>query len=47
MSSAQTFPNAPLPTPKQVKARTSVLRQGWRFAVLNMKMLTMVTKGHH
>jgi hypothetical protein len=47
MSDTTTFPDAPLPTPQQVKARTNVLRQGWRFAVLNMKMLGMVRKGHH
>lgn len=42
-----TFPNAPLPDAKEVKARTSVVRQAWRFAILNVKMITMVTKGHH
>jgi hypothetical protein len=42
-----TFPNAPLPDQKEVKARTSVVRQAWRFAILNVRMITMVTKRHH
>lgn len=42
-----TFPNAPLPDEKELKARTSVVRQAWRFAILNVKMITMVSKGHH
>jgi hypothetical protein len=42
-----TFPNAPLPDEKEVKARTNVVRQAWRFAILHVKMITMVTKGHH
>jgi hypothetical protein len=44
---ATSFPQAQLPDAKQTKARTSVLRQGWRFVVLNVKMITMVNKGHH
>jgi hypothetical protein len=47
MSHTSTFSDAPQPTPKEVKARSNVLRQGWRFAVLNVKMLDMVRKGHH
>jgi hypothetical protein len=42
-----TFPHAPLPRERELKARTSLLRQAFRFAVLNLKMITMVTKGHH
>ncbi len=42
-----TFPDAPQPDPKDIKARNSFLKQGWRFAVLNLKMITMVNKGHH
>ena len=42
-----TFPDAPQPDAKQIKARTSVLKQGWRFAVLNLKVITMVNKGQH
>lgn len=41
------FPQAPLPDEKELKARSSLLRQLGRFAVLNLKMITMVNKGHH
>lgn len=47
MNHVTTFPDAPLPSEKELRARTSVIRQGWRFAVLNLKMLAMVTKAHH
>ncbi len=47
MENPTTFPDAPLPDAKEVKSRRNLLRQGWRFAVLNLKMITMVTKGHH
>ncbi|MEI2784327.1 MAG: hypothetical protein V9E82_01295 [Candidatus Nanopelagicales bacterium] len=42
-----TFPQAPQPSAKELKARTSVVRQAWRFAILNTKMILMVSKGHH
>lgn len=47
MSNLTTFPDAPEPDTKEIKARNSIVRQTWRFAVLNVKMITMVTKGHH
>ena len=47
MSNLTTFPSAPLPSDKELRARRNVVRQAWRFVVLNGKMLTMVTKGHH
>lgn len=47
MDNLTTFPDAPQPDAHEIKARTSFLRQGWRFAVLNLKMIAMVTKGHH
>lgn len=47
MTDVTTFPEAHLPDEKEIKARNSLVRQGWRFAVLNLKMITMVTKGHH
>ena len=47
MENLTTFPDAPLPDDKEVKFRRNLLRQGWRFAVLNLKIITMVTKGHH
>jgi hypothetical protein len=47
MSGPRTFPDAPAPDRKELTSRRSVVRQGWRFAVLNLKMLAMVRKGHH
>lgn len=47
MSDVTTFPSAPRPTAEQLKARTSMPRQIWRFALLNIKMMAMVRKGHH
>ena len=47
MSNLTTFPNAPLPTESQVRARSNLFIQVTRFAVLNFKMIVMVTKGHH
>jgi hypothetical protein len=47
MSNLTTFPNAPLPSDAQVRARKNILIQAGRFAVLNVKMILMVTKGHH
>lgn len=47
MSNVTSFPEAPLPDAKQIKQRTNVVLQSWRFAVLNLKMLGMVRKGHH
>ena len=47
MSNLTTFPNALLPTERQVRARSNLFIQAARFAVLNVKMIVMVTKGHH
>ena len=47
MSNLTTFPNAPLPTESQLRARKNLFVQVGRFAVLNVKMILMVTKGHH
>ncbi len=47
MDNVTTFDEAPIPDDKELKSRKNILVQGWRFAVLNMKMITMVTKGHH
>jgi hypothetical protein len=47
MSHLTTFPDARIPTEKEVRQRKNVLIQGWRFAILNLKMIAMVTKGHH
>lgn len=42
-----TFDSAPLPTKSQERARNNLLIQAWRFAILNLKMIAMVRKGHH
>ena len=47
MSTVTTFPNARVPSAGEVKARGNLFVQAWRFAVLNTKMIVMVTKGHH
>lgn len=47
MSSLTTFPAARVPSDAEVRARTNVLVQLWRFAILNVKMIVMVSKGHH
>ncbi len=47
MSNLTTFPNAPQPTAAEIRARKNVLIQFARFTVLNLKMIVMVTKGHH
>jgi len=47
MSNLSSFSQAPLPTDSQIRARRNLLVQAWRFAVLNVRMIVMVTKGHH
>ncbi len=37
---------APLPTSKELKRRNNPIIQLSRFAVLNIKMLKIITKGH-
>jgi hypothetical protein len=37
---------APLPTRSTLRRRRSLVLQTWRFALLNLKMLRMVRKGH-
>lgn len=39
--------NAPLPTKKTLRRRSSLWYQAWRFVALNLRMLTMITKGSH
>ncbi|WP_407343326.1 hypothetical protein [Pengzhenrongella phosphoraccumulans] len=38
---------APLPTERTLRQRKSVLAQLWRFALINVRMIRMVRKGHH
>lgn len=47
MSHVTTFPDAMQPTKAEVRARYNVFVQLWRFALLNLKMLGMIRKGHH
>lgn len=47
MTEPRSFPDAMAPTPGQMRARTNLLVQAWRFAVLNLKMIAMVRKGEH
>ena len=39
--------SAPLPTEQTLRRRKSLVFQLWRFAALNLRMLTMITKGSH
>ena len=47
MSNQTTFPDARIPTDGELRARKNILVQAWRFAILNLKMIAMVSKGHH
>ena len=47
MSNLTTFPNARKPSARELGMRSNVLYQLWRFVVLNIKMIVMVTLGHH
>ena len=39
--------SAPLPTRQTLHRRQNLFVQVWRFAALNLRMLTMITKGSH
>lgn len=47
MSNPISFPNARKPSARELSMRSNVLYQFWRFIVLNVKMIIMVTLGHH
>jgi hypothetical protein len=47
MDNLTTFPEAHVPDEKELKSRKNVFVQGMRFAVLNLKMIAMINKGHH
>lgn len=47
MGNLTTFPDAHLPSSSELKARRNIFIQVFRFAVLNVKMIVMVGKGHH
>jgi hypothetical protein len=38
---------APLPTASTLHRRQNLLFQAWRFVALNLRFLTMITKGDH
>lgn len=38
---------APAPTDKTIRRRTSVPLQGYRFAAVSLRMLKMIRKSHH
>jgi len=38
---------APLPTASTLRRRQNLVVQAWRFAALNFRFLTMITKGDH
>lgn len=39
--------SSPLPTPRTLRMRTLIPYQLWRFLWINVRMIGMVTKGHH
>lgn len=47
MSNAKTITGAYVPSKREVRARSNLFIQFWRFIILNFKMIVMVTKGHH
>ena len=46
-NAASDISRAPLPTTATLRRRQNPLFQLWRFAVLNLRFLTMITKGDH
>jgi len=38
---------APLPTASTLRRRKNLLFQTWRFVALNIRFMTMITKGNH
>lgn len=38
---------APLPTSSTLRMRKNLVFQFYRFAVINLKMVKMILKGHH
>jgi len=44
---AASIASSPLPTDQTLRRRKSLVFQLWRFAALNLRMLTMITKGSH
>jgi hypothetical protein len=47
MSDVVSFTHSQVPTEKEINARTNLLVQLIRFVSLNLRMLKMISKGHH
>ena len=47
MNATEQFPDARVPSVREVQARGNLIVQMWRFTILNLKMLRMITNGHH
>jgi len=47
MNNITQFAEARVPSDSEVRARGNLLIQVWRFAILNLKMMRMITHGHH
>ena len=45
-ATAERIAVAPLPTDRTLRLRSNVAFQLWRFAVINLRMLRMIRKGH-
>ena len=43
---AERTASAPLPTDRTLRLRSNVPFQLWRFAVINLRMIRMIRKGH-
>ena len=44
---AASIASSPLPTEQTLRRRKNPVFQLWRFVALNLRMLTMITKGSH
>ncbi len=47
MSHLTSFPSARKPSAGELRRRSNPFYQFWRFILLNLKMIVMVTLGHH
>ena len=46
MNATEMFNDARVPSAREVQARGNLPIQVWRFTILNLKMLRMITHGH-
>ena len=47
MNATEMFNDARVPSARDVQARGNLIVQMWRVTILNLKMLRMITNGHH